>query len=171
MPLILRPWSLNTFCLSKIWYRTACVDLRVGDSTTITSSVKGWLYQDLLLKPQEIVMYREVHEGGLGVHDIKARSMAMLLHTFLLQAISPSFPTNIYYNSLFRWHVLEDRNVANPGCPPYYSSKFFEIIKDVHNNSPLNVAHLSVKQWYRLLLEQGITHSSEDPQAPPALIP
>ena len=170
MPLTLRPWSLNTYCLSKLWYRTACVDLRVGDSNTITSSIKGWLYQDLLIKPQEIMMFRQVNEGGLAVHNVKVRAMAMLLHTFLSQAISPAFPASVYYSSLYRWHILEDRNIPNPGCPPYYSSHFFSIIKEVADNSPLNVAHLSVKQWYRLLLEQGITHSSEDPTVPPAII-
>ena len=170
MPLTLRPWSLNTYCLSKLWYRTACVDLRVGDTTTITSSIKGWLYQDLLLKPQEIMMYRQVYEGGLAVYNVKVRAMAMLLYTFLVQAVSPVFTASIYYNSLYRWHVLEDRDIPNPGRPPYYSSKFFAIIKDVQANSPLNVAHLSVKQWYRLLLEQGTTHTSEDLSVPPALI-
>ena len=166
-----RPWSLNTFCLSKLWYRTACLDLRVGDSSTISSSVKGWLYQDILIKPQEIMMYRQPEAGGLGVFNVKTRAMAMLIHTFLSQAISPLFTVNIYYNTLYRWHVLEERDLPNPGCPPFYSSTFFSIIKDVHENTPLNVQWITVKQWYRLLLEKGITHTSDDPSAPPLLIP
>ena len=56
MPMTSRPWSINSYCLSKLWYRTACLDLRVGDSSTITSYVKGWLYQDTLIKPQEMIM-------------------------------------------------------------------------------------------------------------------
>ena len=36
--------------ISKLWYKTSCLDLRVGDSDAITTSVKGWLYQDMLLK-------------------------------------------------------------------------------------------------------------------------
>ena len=36
-----------------------CLDLRVGDISAIYSSVKGWLYQDMLIKPQEIIMYRQ----------------------------------------------------------------------------------------------------------------
>ena len=135
MPLTLRPWSINTFCLSKLWYRTACLDLRVGDSTAIASSVKSWLYQDLLIKPQEMIMYREVSEGGLGVYNVKMRAMAMLLHTFLSQAISPLFKSNMYYTTLYRWHVLEERHLPNPGRPPFYSSTFFSIIKDVKDNT------------------------------------
>ena len=94
----------------------------------------------------------------------------MLLHTFLSQAISPLYKPNMFYNTLYRWHVLEERNFPDPGCPPFYSSAFFSIIKDVKTNTPLNVAHLTVKQWYRLLMEKGVTHTSEDPSSPPVLI-
>ena len=106
LPLTSRPWSINTYCLSKIWYKTACLDLRMGDIDTITSSVKGWLYQDMLMKPQEMLIYREVQLGGLGLFNVKARSMATLIHTFLAQAVSPLFPTNYCLKSLYRWHVL-----------------------------------------------------------------
>ena len=116
-------------------------------------------------------MYREVSEGGLGVYNVKMRAMAMLLHTFLSQAISPLFKSNMYYTTLYRWHVLEERHLPNPGRPPYYSSTFFSIIKDVKDNTPLNVAHLSVKQRYRLLMDKGVTHTCDDPSAPPVLIP
>ena len=33
LPLALQPWSLNTYCLSKLWYRAACLDPRQGSST------------------------------------------------------------------------------------------------------------------------------------------
>ena len=56
LPLTSRPWSLNSYCLSKLWYKASCIDFRVGDSNTITSSVKSWLYQDMLLKPQEMMV-------------------------------------------------------------------------------------------------------------------
>ena len=115
-------------------------------------------------------MYRQPELGGLGVFNVKIRSMAMLIHTFISQAISPLFPTNMYHNTLYRWHVLEQRDLPNPGCPPYYSSAFFNIIKDVHENTPLNVTWISVKEWYRLLLEKGVTHTSDDPSSPPLLI-
>ena len=170
LPLTSRPWSLNTYCLSKLWYRTACLDLNVGDSDSITSSVKGWLYQDLLLKPQELILYRETKEGGLGLFNVKARALAMLIHTFLAQSISPLFPTNHYHSSLFRWHVLEERDIPDPGRPPYYSANFFSIIRDVKENTPLILKWITVKQWYQLLLERGVTHNSDDPDTPPVKI-
>ena len=59
------------------------MDLRVGHSAAITSTVKSWLYQDMLEKPQDLVTYRQVGLVGLGVHFVKIEAMAMLIHTFL----------------------------------------------------------------------------------------
>ena len=170
LPLTNRPWSLNTYCLSKLWYKTSCLDLKLADSAAITSSAKSWLYQDMLQKPQEIMLYRQVREGGLGMFNVKMRAMAMLTHTFLAQAISPRFSTNYFLNSLYRWHVLEERDIPDPGRPPYYSTAFFATIRDVKLNTPLNLCWITVKQWYQLLLERGITHTSNDPESPPLLI-
>ena len=113
-------------------------------------------------------MYRETSARGLGVHNVKCRSMAMLIHTFLAQAIYPRFTSNMFCNTLYRWHVLEERNL--PGCPPFYSTTFFSTIRDVHENTPLNVTWITVKQWYTILLEKGVTLSSDDPSAPAVLI-
>ena len=86
------------------------------------------------------------------LHNVKVRAMAMLIHTFLAQAICPKFPNNQYLNTLYRWHVLQDDTISNPGKPPYYSTNFFALIKDIKDNTPLNVAWVTVKQWYQLLL-------------------
>ena len=165
-----RPWSINSYCLSKLWYRTACIDLRAGDSDAITSNIKGWLYQDLLEKPQEMMIYRQPDQGGLGVHHVRCRAMAMLVHTFLSQAICPKFMTNHYYTALYQWHVLDRRDMADPGRPPYYSADFFSTIRDVHQNTPLNLAWVTLRQWYQILIERGITHTSNDLDSPPQLI-
>jgi hypothetical protein len=117
-----------------------------------------------------MMLYRQTELGGLGIYNVKLRATAMLIHTFLAQAVSPLFPTNIYLNSLYRWHVLDQRESANPGRPPYFSADFFAVIKDVHQNTPLNVAWITLKQWYQLLLERGETHTSDDPDSPPVLI-
>ena len=117
-----------------------------------------------------MIIYRQVGFGRLGVFNVKMRAMAMLIHTFLSQAISPCFSNNQYHKALYYWHVLDDRTIPDPGQPPYYSSEFFKIIRFVKENTPLNVAWVTVKQWYQLLLERGITHTSEDPDTPPLLI-
>ena len=171
MPLTSRPWSLNVYCLSKIWYRTACLDMLLGDSSAITSSIKSWLYQDLLLKPQEMMLYRHPRDGGLGLINIRARAMAILIHTFLTLAINPKFTPNLYLQALYKWHVIGERGITDPGRPPYFSNYFFELIRDVHTQSSLNIRHMTVKQWYTLLLENGVTHTLSDFSAIPVIIP
>jgi hypothetical protein len=53
MPITQRSWSLNSFALSKVWFRTRCVPLRECDFKKISSSCKSWLYQDRFAKPEE----------------------------------------------------------------------------------------------------------------------
>ena len=67
MPVILRPYSINTFVLSKLWFRSSNVNLRVGDVASFNSSIKSWIYADFLVKPEEETMFRQRSKGGLGV--------------------------------------------------------------------------------------------------------
>ena len=83
--------------------------------------------------------------------------MAGLIRTFLETACIPKFQPSMYHSLLFRYHVLDDYSFPNPGYPPFYSAEFFSIIRKVHRDSPLNVKHLSEKQWYRLLVEENVT--------------
>ena len=69
MPLVSRPFSVNSYCLNKIWYHTNSVDLRAGDISAITSKIKSYCYQDLYQKPTEFLLYRDVKDGGLGLGD------------------------------------------------------------------------------------------------------
>ena len=101
---------------------------------------------------------------------MKARAQAILMHTFLAQAACPRFSTNFYLNSLYRWHILGDRDLADPGLPSYYSATFFNTIKSVKETGCLRVEWMSVKEWYHILLERWVTHQHKV-DAPPKLIP
>ena len=39
----------------------------------------------------------------------------------------------------------------------YYNQTFFDILKQVEDNSSLNPVQMSVKQWYNFLLEEYVT--------------
>ena len=162
MHLSLRSWSLNIYCFSKIWFRTHSVDLRESDFSKITSSAKSWLYADMLLKPEETVLHRPVSSGGLALLHVKSKALAGLIRCFLETACIPKFRQSLYHQLLFRFHVLEDRSIENPGFPPYYNNDFFSVIRQVHLNTPLNVAQMSEKQWYQLLLESKVTMVETD---------
>ena len=89
MNLTMRGWSLNTYCLPKVWFRTHSVDMRVQDISKITSRIKSSLYADMLLKPEVMIMARPAHCGGLGIHNVKMRALAGLVTTFLESARNP----------------------------------------------------------------------------------
>ena len=128
MTLILRPWSLNSYAMSKIWFRCGSVDLRVGDITALNSSIKSWLYADLLEKPAEYIMCRPSSHRGLGVTSIKYKAQAILIKTFLETSAIPTFRHSLYHSLLFRFIVLDDSSIPDPGYPPYYPASFFQII-------------------------------------------
>ena len=60
MDLSCKPWSLNTYALTKVWFRCHTVDLRVSDISSVTSKVKSWLFQDHLEKPEEMILFRPI---------------------------------------------------------------------------------------------------------------
>ena len=158
MDLSSRPWSLNTYALTKVWFKCHTVDLRVSDTTTITSKVKSWLFQDQLEKPEEMILFRPIQSGGLGLHSVKYKALASLIRTFMETAANPSFKQNHYHTLLYRTYVLEDDSITRPPpMPPYYSAAFFSSIKWVKENTPLNVISINTAQWYRVLLEKEVT--------------
>ena len=157
MPLIIRPWSVNCYVLSKVWFKCGSVDLRVSDLTAINKSVKSWLYADLWEKPSEAVMCRPPTHGGLGVASVQFKARAILIRTFLETAAIPKFRHSLLHSLLFRFHILEDQSIPDPGFPPYYPPDFFATIKKVHTETPLNILTMSTKQWVRHLTEDGLT--------------
>ena len=157
MPLTMRPWSINSFVLSKVWFRCGSIDLRVSDISAINSSIKSWLYADLWEKPSEAVMCRPASYGGLGVTSVKYKAMAVLIQSFMESAANPKFKKSLLHSSLYKYHVLGDTSIPDPGFLPYYPSTFFDTIRHVHMESPLNVTKMSTSQWVRILTEEGLT--------------
>ena len=91
MPLSQRSHSLNTYCLSKIWFKCPSIELRVTDLTKISTLIKSWLFQDQLIKPEDHVLYRSRTQGGLNLTNIKVKAQSLLIKTFLETALSDKF--------------------------------------------------------------------------------
>ena len=85
MPFVCRPYAINTFILSKLAFKGAVFNMRAQDITAIMSTVKQWLSQELLIKPPEVLVYRDPEEGGLGLVHAGARCTANLLSCFVQQ--------------------------------------------------------------------------------------
>ena len=157
MHLSMRSWSLNQYCLSKVWFRTHSVDLRVMDINSITSSVKSWLYADQLIKPEEKVIFRPPTYGGLGIHNVRWKALAGLIRSFMETASNPKFQSSQYHSILFHYHVLQDMSVPDPGYPPFYNASFFDIIRKAFIEYQLQVSTMTEKEWYTHLLQYQCT--------------
>ena len=46
----------------------------------------------------------------------------------------------------------------NPGTTPYYDEEFFKRIKGVKEEGLLNVTTRSSSTWYKIMLENNVTH-------------
>ena len=171
MPLTLRPHSANNFALSKVWFKCSSLNLRQQDISTINTKVKSWLYQDCLEKPSELTLYRDTKDGGLGLFNVKMRALACLIRSFLETAANPTFRHHLYHEILYRFHVLGEVSLPDPGLPPYYDQQFFDTIRHYHQASPLNIAVMSIKQWYAVLLEDRVLMSPATDNTPPLLLP
>ena len=133
--------------------------------------MKSWLYQDCLEKPNELVLYRSSEDGGLGLFNVKLRALALLIRSFLETAVNPTFSHSLFHEILFRYHILGEVSLPDPGLPPYYDKEFFEVIRHYHFNSPMNVETMSTREWYRALLEDKLLMTAPVDQSPPQLIP
>ena len=162
MDLTLRSHSANTYCLSKVWFKCASIDLRALDISKITSLVKSWIFADMLEKPEELVLYRSRKLGGLNLINIKYRAMAEQIKSFLDTATNPKFRNNLYHHALFNWHVEEIRSIPNPGRPAYYSEEFFSIIRNIKSQGLLRISTLGIGNWYQVLMETYVTAETDE---------
>ena len=95
------PHSVNTYAISKLMYRCNTIDLIISYLNYLTLSAKSFIYIDHLERPEELILYIEIDEGGLGLYHITSRTKAHLITTFLQTAINPAFRRNHYHNDIF----------------------------------------------------------------------
>ena len=134
MHLSLRSSSLNSYCLSKVWFKCPSINLRECDFTKISAAVKSCLFQDQLEKPEDFVLYRHRNKGGLGLIHTQCKSLSFFIRSFMETATNPAFIRNLYHEALFN------------------------IILSVKNEGLLNVTTMTSQSWYRVLLENYVTH-------------
>ena len=112
---------------------------------------------DRLEKPQELVLYRHVNMGGLGLQNIKYKAISLLIKSFLETSICPDFLRNLFHGALFRRYVLLDTSGPLVLAPPYYTSSFFDIIRQIKQKSNFKLSTITAKQIYCWLLENNVT--------------
>ena len=115
------------------------------------------LLQDKQEVPITLIDMNTLNYGGLGLLSVQIRSQACLIKSFLETAANPNFQQNLYHATLFKYHVLGDRTLPDPGMPPYYPASFFNTLCKVSQETPLNILNMSLKEWYQVLLEDNVT--------------
>ena len=110
----------------------------------MTSAIKSWIYQDLISKPSECLLYRKVQEGGLSLYHISCRAKANLIKSFIETACGNDFKVNDYHRALFVYYFLENAE-SDPERPPYYSKDLFKIIKEAQQSN-LEIKSMSLKE-------------------------
>jgi hypothetical protein len=112
----------------------------------------------MLAKPEEMVLHRPHHHGGLGLHSVKLKAMAGFITTFLQTAANPKFCPNLLHSLLYRKHVFGEDVPGVPATPPpYLTPELFATIKKVKDETPLNIVTMTEKDWTRLLTEDFLT--------------
>ena len=157
-PLTCRPHATNTYVMSKIIYRAATVELRSSDLKKIQSSIKSYVTQDMLLKPNALILFRGADEGGLDLMHTASRCQAILIKTLVDQAHPDSPCSNLFLKTLFRAFIIGDIDKKTIKRPPYYPESTFLIIKQAYVDLAGNIMNLPTKRWQQIILERGITH-------------
>ena len=100
-------------------FKCSSVNLRNMDVDCINSQGKSWISQDCLEKPSELVLVRDCTDGGLGLFHVRLRSLALLIRSFLETAINPCFRHSLLHEILFKYHVLGEDSIPDPGYLPF----------------------------------------------------
>ena len=127
---------------------------------TINKLAKSWLYADLLEKPEELALYRQPADGGLGLHHVQLKALAYQISCFLETSCNPVYRRNQYHEALFLFHVLGE-DIPEPDIPPFFKGEFFPTLRRL-NATPLSLSKVSLKEIYRFLIEE-ITILDEEP--------
>ena len=161
-PLVCRPHALNCFIMSKITYKASVINLRSQDLHAIAAAAKRWACQHLLIKPPEVLLYRKVEEGGLGLMHTEARCQAYLTKNFVEQGHIQSKNPSLYLQALYRKFVLHECIPGSLKRPPVYSLDFFLTIEEALQEEPGCLLSLSTRQWYTRIMERSVT-AHKDP--------
>ena len=162
MPLTQRSFSLNSYCMSKLWFRCGSVDLRVTDIKKISADIKSWLFADQLEYPEEFVLHRPRNAGGLGLINVKYKALAELTRSFTETAQNSNFIRYLHHQALYLWNVEERQDIPEPVKIPYMSEEVWNSIRQVKAEGLLNLSKLTSGQWYRVFLENSVTMETDD---------
>ena len=123
--------------------------------------MKSYIYADLLEKPEERILYRDIKDGGLGLYHVQCRATAALISTFLQTAVNPSFQCNHYHNALYRQKVLGEIFLPAPSTPTFFRGEFFPVLREMKRDIG-DIETLPFKAIYSYLLQRVLCQERGD---------
>lgn len=159
MCLTQRPWSVNTYLLPKAWHRCHTVPLRKCDIVGIKKQINRFVYVDQAIKPENFVNYRDRNCGGLQIHDVECKARALLSKSFMETAACTKYRKSLYHVAIYKYYILEERDMLDPGLPPYYNQQFINDIKAAIDLGLL-VENMTAKDWYIFMLDRYVLKKS-----------
>ena len=164
--LYLRPLLVNSFCLSKIWYKTHSLQLRQSDIASIESNCKKYIYKGMLLKPEPEILYRPRAAGGLGLIDPTCKALACMIKTLIECTDNPKYPPSSYLQLQLDKYITK-KELLKKNHPPWLSERLIsEISTQIENNPGKNIHDLKERGWYEAIIRRKLmTKTQEGPMA------
>ena len=88
--------------------------------------------------------------------NVRFKALATLIRCFLETAAIPQYRHSLLHSSLYRYYILEDKSISNPGDFPYYPIEFFQTIKRIKETKTIDILSMSIGQWTKILTEDGL---------------
>merc|ERR1711963_979979 len=107
-------------------------------------SIKKWISQGLVQRPNEVLLFRPPEQGGLGLINVYARATANLVKNFVEMGLRESKSASLYMNAIFRAFVCgeEGLSVKKPSVLP---PEVFTIVKEAMQDS--NILLITTRGW------------------------
>ena len=151
--------------LSKVFYRTLVIPLTKNISTKIQSKIRSWVLQDCFEKSAAHVLYRKPEDGGLGLLSVQCQAISVLLRAFCKLSADPCFIHSLNLETLFWSQVLGEFCAVDLQLPPYYNVDFLNTLKYYNENLIRNIAVMTIKEWYQLILDDRLLMSPSTTQS------
>ena len=101
------------------------------------------MFADCYLRPEKPVNYIEKREGGLQIHHVRSKAMALFIKNFLEESF-----TNIYLDAVVRKYCLDEEVLPAPVRPNYLDKRLITTLKLV-----LDSTHrVTTKDIYQALM-------------------
>lgn len=113
------------------------------------------MFADQYEKPKDISKYRSRTEGGLGMHHIECKADAMLCKTFMELACSSIFKRSLLFNSIFRYYILENTDLPDPGILKPYRYGAIQKIKQAKKDGK-DIVSMDSRAWYQYFLNRTV---------------